>query len=413
MDQTLSRLDDTDVVMLLAVAGSQVGATLRSQGQEGLWLELWRERHPVMLSASHRVGSVPLWSNLYRLTLNKKIQELIVCFSRFADRLVDVSALNFNRDIVVQNREEGAEQMTFSHVILDYLQQSRISVEWLDRSCQELSVWRTNELDDEVFEHAKSLGFTTMSTHGLGFLVEQEATRTVSFALKRFIQSTRVFLHILRQNGLGTSQDLTFLNYLDTRLKLLEECELSMDQGWELLERSRCDVLTGLTQLMKDLDVVHEQLIELLSRPIPQPSGMFLGWQKLEVVKQLMNRGVQVVEAVDATRKLEQYCESHQTTMQSLIPAELAKLDRHFLGKADDLILEVQKAGQQRSVEQKHQALLGLDQMKSYFKTLLPLLLIFLQGCGVKTTPVSESIDYRPILEYRQTPLGGPQDEEP
>jgi len=448
---TFQRLDNARVVDFLTVSAGVLAqtSTFNSKDADSLRLsltsmqsasgdpspqpvltELLGQNSEFVALLTTRYGVLGLSRNILRHSLREVFGQTLEYLDNWGEDLLKKSQLFFNRPFYVFVDGICERRTIFASVLVEFSDLIAQATKEVTATLQDVNLFVPNNFvvnntDDQKIDlqMADALGFDHLAPNTLPLLGESMVLRRFTFCLRNLVQSVAQYAEQIRHNlrNQSDSRLQASISLLKAQLQLIESLELPHTLDLKTLEWHRHNLLVNLMAANDSLAEVSELQVSLLSKTEdlnPNISELISADTLRQLTSQLINEGIQVMQAQKAVSAMLHYCTNHQVKASQLISSELAKIDPNLTVASLELYkkIESERSVAGGSSEIKKRSLLRHDELLKIFtarknrNTAIALLLgALLTACGVKTPPKSEISEDRPAVAYRDEAPATPE----
>ncbi|MCX6128761.1 MAG: hypothetical protein NTX25_06815 [Proteobacteria bacterium] len=392
----------------------------RKRGQEGtaLLTQLAHEHSGIITLLQARYGAPGLDTLLFRWTISRAGEDLAHELWNISEDLVRKAELMFNQPMYIIEDGVCEQRSLFSIFLVDFASQLGGIAEQLQTLSRALRVLhpilaldpRLENLDRSLAAH---LGFKLGEAESLPYLHLQGSIRLIYTELTGLFELFQTLLDQLRFNCDAKPQDQALQILLeDSRGELgrLQSTKVYGPAPLPQMEDRRQRLLVGLLNLREMFSQVRPILQDMLrsSRIRNQQEWLWPANERRQLLSSLLSRSIDLTEAEEAIRALEQYCRLHKISPDQLLDAELTHIHAELNEAAMQILSKIAKdkgIGQSMSQEKlvtlhRKDRLLHVIQSNLGRAVLLTFLCLSWGACGVKTAPRSDALDLRPSVPY-------------
>lgn len=406
-------LKETDNLRLV------LSGVMPDAGDKPILLELARQNAEFLAALEARWGTVGYCLNLMRHTLRTQLVETRQTLAQLGEGLLKKAELLFNRPLEVVLGGSGQKQVLYSTFLVDFSEALAESCSGIDTAIVELNRMNPHAMaaptdEDRAVDEAvaRALGFKDMVRHSLPGATELALKRQIAAALEAAADAARAVAKQLAANaghGYGITVACEWLTAEGRRLASMELPDSDNLVDWEVKRRS---LITAVASANEALKLMSGAMLDALQADQGEPAttstpvGLAA---KRRVVAQLIKQGTAPTKAWVATEALATYLTEHKVSPRAVLAGELTKIHAALTPSALEALARLDE-GQglmTYASAEKTQTTLRARRLGETFKgVLLTVALIasagtFLGGCGLKTKPVSDVVDFRPDLPFR------------
>ncbi len=425
--------DVDDLRLALSAINADAGARERPA-----LLELDRQGAACLDVLRLRFGTRGLALNLARHTLKRGVTETRRTLTGWGQQLLKKAELNFNRGLLLRRGGKPERETLYASLILDFSQILAEAAEALAAVAVELSRMNAHGLDAETENDrsvdramAEALGFDGITEPSLPGFAERCAKRRLSTALALVGDAAQRVNRELNAGERSASYAPALAGEsLSAEIRRLEALELPESEAlptlatltdWEVRRIALVGALDGVNAALRHL--AAESLASLSTGVSvtstatqtsgPQPKVVYPEATRRRIAIDLVATGIGPKTAEDAAASLFRYLDEHRARPSELLSSELAKIhpaltdtslttltalakDRSTMGAQHAQKLEAAKRA-------KHLAerFIGLGATLVLAVAVVVPSLLALGGCGLKTRPKSEVVEFRPDIPFR------------
>ena len=378
-----------------------------AEGSRRLWTHLVSEPDDAVIALCSWFGPKSLARNLLNQHLLFHCDELLRRLASDGADALATSKLLFNRSVTVFVDGTPHATRLLPTLLLDYAARLRTTIELLQpiRSrLQAMHCYSPPGDPRKADEVATTLGFTTWYDGSFPTSEYREILSHMTMAFESFggvakeLGDTAAGSSAQTRQLYGGIMDQTRL----LRDRVEPESESLID--WDHYVFSVASAAAELNSLCAQLSQQSKAIVK--SANFDQEAKALLNLQAQGLKTELIRQGTPAKKADRAVAALGEYCEFHRINPNSLIENELEKIDPAFQRHVRTWLVERERRELAERAEIKKKAVEKSRQHETFFRSTLAaltgLLFCFLvsTGCGVKTDPVSELIEYRPGIPF-------------
>lgn len=409
---------------------SGINSTTQARDRS-LLMELSQQHAEFLDILCLRYGTSGLCLNLIRHSLRGGLQETDRIIRDLGQGLLKKAELLFNRPFYIYRSGHCQRRSLFSTVITDFCEGLARASHGLARALGDLAMMNPNDLAAASeadlaldLEVAKALGFQSLIRHSLPMHAEADLKRNLAQALSLV---TEAATELAEQLAANTGDDAAhnviaaaeWLQAECQRLDLLEFPRSDSMMVWEVRRRNLTACLHGINESLRFLS---QSLTSAISHePLPPPRHLPESlWRRLAF--DLVEAGQAPSLARQAIAKLEAYLNTNQLRPEQILAGELSRIDNHLLPRTLTLLTKLSEDAVLMRLAQveKQNTISQVSRLRDLFQqpaaALLAIALAFiplglvLGGCGLKTRPTSEVVEYRPDIGFHGEPARNPVD---
>lgn len=372
-----------------------------------------------------RYGVIGFAWNHMRISSRNILAESCASLASWSDQILKKAELFMNRPFVAHSQAMASRRELFPSVLCNAAKILHDTASELKTVIHDLSLMRPADiLDTSGIQHeaehrvALQVGFSGLEPETLSYCrTEQRAIRRIISAFEEMSFSILQIVAGLRENtaNIGKMKDLeAACEILSAECQHLSGLRFEVSSNLHVWETRRLCFLHELFILNQRMNAAAKLFTESLS-PKEKLGGLELLSSDVEraVVCNLIKDGASATEATTAAQDLMSYCRTHNALPTILIAAELKKINPHLkeetLHFAADLTTDSLTATPGGSNE-KSRFMEAAKKIRKSLNVTVPfsapisslLLGLMLGGCGVKTQVVSDLIDPRPAIPFKE-----------
>lgn len=391
-------------------------------GRESLLLCLFKEESEYLLSLNARLGEYSLFANLLRFSMQGPLAELEAALGELGQDLLKKAELMFNRPLYIFRNQQCEAQILASSLLVDICEDIAASCQSLKDLRRRLSCLVPSQLhfrrpEDHAIDQAiaSRLGFPSIRYEALPFRLENQALIEMCQSLQRLAATFRQAFEQMRRNE--ASEDMLplflILDRLQGELSRLSSLAMSPDDDLMLWESRRYIWLESLAGLGRNLkDLAEGTLATLKASRFQLPANQALpASMSRRLLGDMISAGRNPRDASAAVGELLRYCRERQLRPSHMVAAELKKVHPLLNEQSLKLLQEMDidrtlatQSGQEKKTILDRSVSLMVTFSSAISAVFLALIVTGLGGCGFKTDPVSEVLDFRPPVPYRTVP---------
>lgn len=397
---------------------------------------LEQDEHPVILRLTSRFGPYRLSQNIFAMTLRTRIIDLSKQLSQFIQLNLDLGQIGISKQIFFYESESDAMvEVPFATMVYQLCQETQNLTDHLCSSLTPLfeflpsllasSIQSSSQLQEEEKKLALALGFKELSTKNLH--IEHLCIAINLCPLLSNYRSIlkKIFLGIKsKENYEDSNQIETLLSELGIHLNQLYSLKTVDDESNPHRSISNREYQRGV--VLKNIDLAIATLSQLLQRTYSLTRSCYskatttsynepASQLEKKFSHGLMEKGVDPREALCAAGSLVQKMVRSHDDPSSFLISEWQQIHQKFDAKIMSTIetKQVPSENDRYSINQRREYTMNFEQMRVKLSSCTELLkqltclfiCLVICGCGVKTTPLSSTIDPRPSLpQHHQQP---------
>jgi hypothetical protein len=363
---------------------------------------------------------------VFRRSLQTPIYQTIATLSTMGADLLGKSKIFFNRPFYIFLNNECDHKVLFSQVLVDLADALGAIGSQLSDIAKRLRVMELSscvtasqnelELDEKI---AARLEYAKCEKDILPHRREMNIHRDLINSMSVFCETFIEFAYQLDSNY---KTDLTPLSVhcqlLAAETAKLAALDLSLSKTIFTRETTRFQIIACLSEINEILENIVQSYPQYLSLTMTQQTETHFPHSVRRIISSdLINGGEDPKAAIEAADRLIHYCRNHAIDPSQLLEAELAKISPILRSSSLVLLKNAMAAdGNASYTSQVKDVLLSRSaDLSSLFNKMLTglaplalILVLFAQGCGLKTAPRSNVDDFRPEIPFRggatQTP---------
>ena len=374
-----------------------------------------------------RYGTERFSLNLLRYTMRSILAETTSILGVWGEQLLSKAELLFNRPFVVMGVDQKPlRRMLYSQVLVDFagvlaeackeLTEVRAALSYIHGADFAAMTDEDKALDQTI---AESLGMAGIKTDPNPYADELTLKERVSRVVERVAEYTaEVFNQIsFNTNSPANTHALMGVERLRADAQRLIGLRFTTGGSLPAWEARRISVLSSLHTVNAAAAALATTSLSAIGKGTE--AKPMLPWQipanvNRRVTADLVAGGVSINKAEDAVTMFNNYCRDRNIGPKDILPGELAKISIHLLPRSLTLFHKLNAESTVESVvfttEDKRITLEKSQRLMKGFKTTLASLLTFFavigigltnSGCGIKTSPKSDVVDFRPDIPYR------------
>jgi hypothetical protein len=388
-----------------------------------LLLELERLHGDFLTILFSRFGVTGLSLNILRHTLADRLWETRRHLAELGQILIKRAELLFNRPFRIYSAGKQQKTTLFSSVLVEWCEKIASCDSQLDQICKELSFMTghemagSNDADRDIDgEIAKALGFQGVVYPVLTGQAEAEILREISKIMDNVGQTATLFL---RQLTFNVGSDavyaaLAVTERLSGEARLFEHQDLIGSANLFTMEMRRRHLLLTFA----GIDDIFSQLKSLLSQCLSSSEGTTSHAQSVDhpeatrrrLAFEMISNGIAPHHASDASKALLTYLSDHNIQAKDVLVGELARIHTALTPRALELLvgLTSDQGGNLDPHPEKEMTLSKVLRLQELFANILVsgvlsglLCMVLLTSCGLKTSPRSEIVEFRPDIPFR------------
>jgi len=411
----------------VALSGIQSDSEMR---ELPLLLCLVEQKAEIVKIVAMRYGTERFSLNLLRYTMRAILAETTTILGTWGEQLLAKAELMFNRPFVVM----GADQKPLRRILYSQLLVDFAGV--LAEACKELSEVRSalgmlhgadfaamtdedKNLDKSI---AESLGMTGIRLEPNPYADELALKERVSRVVERVAEYTAdVFNQIsFNTNSPANTHALMGVERLRADAQRLIGLRFTTGGSLPAWEARRISILSSLYTVNAAAAALGAASVAAIGKGTDVKP--LLAWQvpanvNRRVIADLVASGVSITKAEEAVTAFNTYCRDRNIGPKEVLPGELSKVSPHLLPRSLTLFHTLNSDSPTESpvfstedkrttLEKSHRLMKGF---KETLATLAGVLLVvgisvMSSGCGIKTAPKSDVVDFRPDIPFRQIP---------
>ncbi|MBI2603904.1 MAG: hypothetical protein HYW48_12700 [Deltaproteobacteria bacterium] len=384
-----------------------------------------QERHPlgalienndkILYLLEKRYASQGLMQNLVHYTWNPALSSLIAVLQQWGSELLEKSHVYFNRGVLLTSDPLSKRSELYSKILVDL-------AESLDSSCKTLKTllmtpWLAHSFfaqkeESETFEKelSSALGFEKVKDLNAG--VNDDGPARLADCLSHLLAKTHAFY--------ADSERLTKLPRWQEILVLREELKhsttrlKSMELGagpLQLLELQRQQLIALLGEIRVLCKQVGDHFVQHLAvwAKLPGDGEKTVLSDNIHarLCYELGRDGMPPSQIDDIVSSLIRYCEMRRITPQEILSAECQKIHPNLNKRGLEIFqaLTRQDLYSRTFTREKGETLSKIKMLEQEFldmKTFVYSLsfVSVLAGCGVRSSPQSDTMDFRPPVPF-------------
>lgn len=401
----------------LRVSLSAVASTADSRDRPVL-LELDRIHADFLQILSARYGTIHLCLNVLRHSLRAGLADTRRTLADFGQALVKKAELNFNRPVTLSGGGRPQKHALYSTLIIDFSQALADASSVLEAVSVDLSAMYTHAMAGGTARDravdlalAKALGFDGLTQHSLPGLIERGAKRKLATALLTLAEAAQGVAEAVGRavHGYATALACEALVAECQRLQTLELPASENLVDWEVRRQS---LVASLKTVNLALTSVAAASLAAIGTGAPDnTAATFPEAIKRRIITDLIATGIGTKPAWSAAEGLFRYVAEQHVTPDQLIPGELPRIHAAL---TSDSLATLQRLAKDRSTmseasTEKADTMARAKKLATRFQKCLAelamvALVLFAAGCGLKTKLVSDVVELRPDIPFREAP---------
>ena len=375
-----------------------------------------------------RYGSIRLGSNVFRYTLRPALHRLIHSLSEWGDHLIPLAKRCFNRGFILYSGNDTEMRCLYSSILLQLAQT-------IDDSCQKL--WSLDNVCSAYFPHSmtaseeaeyaldqqicEALGFAHLCFDPFPHLSNKKIGYSIADCMELILDTTLEISWQMAQKGpLENEPSLSVLcEWAYSECQKLRQEPLTRSShllSWDIRRiiflNALGSIQTSIGKLQKafyDLVAEHQKEAFAAGGAVFRPSKDV----ERRITSDLIAEGSPAKKANYAAADLFSYMEKNTLEPSELLEAELGKINHMLTPKSLKLLrdfctsqdhLKVAIGEKKKTLERANSL---SEQFKSYLSQLerigiLMLCSLFFVACGIKRSPKSDILDYRPQMPHEE-----------
>lgn len=385
-----------------------------------LWEHLIKSNKNFLIILSARFGNIHLSMNILKRSLKPIWIETQTLMCEWAKTLLDKSKLYFNRSITTFCSNEPESQTLYSKLLVDASEGIKSCTYYLSMIEIELSTMHPQVIDNSHsidLKLCQALGFKEIDTQTFIYAKIHQIRHLWSFSFQILAE---ICLELcIKIDQTKSTNDAISLEH-NCRLlqadafRLLQLAPPTNDRliEWEVYRQTICQHLLQLRNVSFHL---QKNVINLLNDTLKQKMNVTSPLSKSTIrnlTAELIKQGTQPPLAQNAASDLVKYCLSYQIDPKNLIPSELKKINPLLSSTTNKLLAHYCHDDLNMHLSaQKKQTLEKTEKLQIYFQNCLKSIasliasFIVLIGCGLKTFPHSDLMDYRPSIPFKDNSI--------
>jgi hypothetical protein len=372
-----------------------------------------------------RYGVTGLAWNHFRFTTRSILSESCARMATWADNALKKAELFMNRPYLSAANKQESRRELFPSVLVHAAKSLHDATRELREVILSLSVMRSADiLDTSGSLHpieervALAVGFVGLETETLSYCrTELKAIRKIAVAFDELSMTMMQIVSGLRANTQQAEKSKALeieMEFFCAECQRLSGTRFDMSANLDVWEARRIGFLNELFLLNQRMTSISQLFIESLApKERFEPSALLTSDVERAITCSLVKSGAPVHNSIRASKDLINYCRSHNATPATLIAAELKKINPELRQETLELAALLTSdtvtttpgglAEKSRFFEFAKKIRKALNASVPFSATMSVLFLAFIvNSCGVKTNIVSEIVDPRPEIPYKQ-----------
>ncbi len=386
-------------------------------------LELIKQNSQYLQILITRYGSVGFCINILRHSLRLTLKDTLAALGEWGNGLLAKSELYFNRPFYLYVDGKCQRKVLFSKILVDKAAALAGMCNEIESIMESLSsMWPSDmqvlsEEDKKIdFEVAQAIGFNDLEKTVLPTYIESHAQQAISQTFQTIADLTSGFSKQLAAN-ISKNKSINFDVVCDAfRAEAIRFSGLVMPVTVDVvtLEIRRQNLLhnlANLNHLIRQLAAESVNSIAEIKTNADQKVTLIPKSMNRQIAFDMMTAGTAPLHAIEATEDLIAYLLKNNIKPKQMLTGELSRINQHLMPRSLELLqsLAVDEDLIQTGAEEKKLTLDSMTKLRKIFQHFInsstSLLLIGIYagsmfGCGLKTTPESNIIEFRPDIPF-------------